>query len=315
MLTLAAFVVAISLLVAVHELGHFGAARACGVKVLRFSIGFGPKLASWTSSRSGTEYALSLLPLGGYVKMLDEREAPVEVDQRHLAFNTQALSRRAVIVASGPLANLLLAVLLYACVYWNGLPQSRPILSTPVSGSMATQAGLRGGELVTNAALEGDELTPVPSFEDLRWWLTRAALQGRDLRLEFTIAAGHQEQYTVLPLSTLLKRQADPAMFRAIGLLAPLSKAVLGEISADGAALEAGLLPGDRVLSVSGAVISDAAQLRELIRQSGRTGRGHCTDLAGRATWRPPEHCRAAQSGCVRRWSDWPRGCSDRCTT
>ncbi|PKO60119.1 MAG: RIP metalloprotease RseP, partial [Betaproteobacteria bacterium HGW-Betaproteobacteria-18] len=118
MLTFIAFIVAISLLIAVHEYGHYRVAVACGVKVLRFSIGFGKPLLRWQSKASGTEFVLALFPLGGFVKMLDEREAPVAPAERHLAFNTQSLGRRTAIVAAGPLANLLLAVLLYSVVNW-----------------------------------------------------------------------------------------------------------------------------------------------------------------------------------------------------
>ncbi|MFZ3219205.1 MAG: site-2 protease family protein, partial [Rhodoferax sp.] len=109
MLTIAAFVFALAILVAVHEWGHYRMARACGVKVLRFSVGLGPRVWGWTSRSSGTEFVLGLLPLGGYVKMLDEREGPVAEAERHVAFNTQPLRSRALIVAAGPLANLLLA--------------------------------------------------------------------------------------------------------------------------------------------------------------------------------------------------------------
>ncbi|MYZ52956.1 site-2 protease family protein, partial [Malikia spinosa] len=136
MLTLLAFVAALALLIAVHEWGHYRMALACGVKVLRFSIGFGPVLLRW-QGRSGTEFTLCLLPLGGYVRMLDEREAEVPAQERHLAFNTQSLRARAAIVAAGPLANLVLAVLLYAAVSWIGQPQARAVLSEPAVGTLA----------------------------------------------------------------------------------------------------------------------------------------------------------------------------------
>lgn len=114
LLTLVAFVVALGLLIAVHEYGHYRVAVACGVKVLRFSVGFGKPLLRWQPKGSPTEFVLSAFPLGGYVRMLDEREAPVPEAERHLAFNTQPLRSRAAIVAAGPIANLLLAVLLYS---------------------------------------------------------------------------------------------------------------------------------------------------------------------------------------------------------
>ena len=116
MLTLIAFALALGLLIAVHEYGHYRMARLCGVKVLRFSIGFGRALARWQPKGSSTEFVLGAFPLGGYVLMLDEREAPVPESERHLAFNTRPLRSRVAIVAAGPLANLLLAVLLYAMV-------------------------------------------------------------------------------------------------------------------------------------------------------------------------------------------------------
>src|SRR3954464_6497219 len=125
MLTLVAFIVALGLLIAVHEYGHYRVAVACGVKVLRFSVGFGKTLFSWKPKKQkhgqDTEFVIGAFPLGGYVKMLDEREAPVAAEERHLAFNTQPLKSRAAIAELGPLANLLLAVLLYARVNWWGV--------------------------------------------------------------------------------------------------------------------------------------------------------------------------------------------------
>src|SRR6185369_7463968 len=127
MLTIVAFIVALGLLIAVHEYGHYRVAVACGVKVLRFSVGFGKPLVTWRKKGSPTEFVLCALPLGGYVRMLDEREAPVDPAERHLAFNTQPLRSRAAIVAAGPAANLLLAVLLYACVNWMGVDVAAPV--------------------------------------------------------------------------------------------------------------------------------------------------------------------------------------------
>ena len=131
MLTVLAFIVALGLLIAIHEYGHYRMAVACGVKVLRFSIGFGPTLMRWQPQGSPTEFVLGAFPLGGYVRMLDEREAPVDAAERHLAFNTQPLRSRALIVAAGPLANLLLAVLLYAVVNWSGVQMAAPVLAGP----------------------------------------------------------------------------------------------------------------------------------------------------------------------------------------
>src|SRR5450759_3214537 len=134
MLTLIAFVLALGVLIAVHEYGHYRMAVACGVKVLRFSIGFGQPLFRWQPKGSATEFVIGAFPLGGYVKMLDEREAPVAGEERHLAFNTQPLRSRFAIVAAGPVANLLLAVLLFAVVNWSGVQHPAAILASPVAG-------------------------------------------------------------------------------------------------------------------------------------------------------------------------------------
>jgi len=147
MLTIVAFLVALGLLIAVHEYGHYRVAVACGVKVLRFSVGFGKPLLRWQPKGSTTEFVLGAFPLGGFVRMLDEREAPVPPEERHLAFNTQPLRSRALIVAAGPVANLLLAVLLYAAVNWMGVQEPMAYLARPVPGSVAESAGLHGGEL------------------------------------------------------------------------------------------------------------------------------------------------------------------------
>ncbi len=269
LLTLVAFAVALGLLIAVHEYGHYRVAVACGVKVLRFSVGFGMPLLRWQPKGSPTEFVLGAFPLGGYVRMLDEREAPVAPEERHLAFNTQPLRSRAAIVAAGPIANLLLAVLLYSIVNWNGVEEPKAVLASPVAGSVAQAAGLRGGELVQRAALGTDELEPVRSFEDLRWLLTRGALEGESVRLDVQPQTGaHRE--LVLDMSKIDSREADAQLFRKIGILGPWTRPVLGEVVPKGAAERAGLQQGDVVLKIGTAEVVDGQQLRELIRQSMR---------------------------------------------
>jgi len=274
--TLVAFLVALGLLIAVHEWGHYRVAVACGVKVLRFSVGFGKTLYRWKPRRQrpgqDTEFVIGAFPLGGYVKMLDEREGPVPPQERHLAFNTQPLRSRAAIVAAGPLANLLLAVLLYAGVNWWGVMEPRAILAAPVAGSLAQDAGLRGGETVTRAGFEGDEPDAVRSFEDLRWLLTRGALDGRDVRLLVEAEGRGQAQEVVLPLSRLQSPDADAQLFRRIGVVAPSTRPVLGELVAGGAAERAGLRKGDLVLRAGDTEIVDGQQLREWIRGQVREG-------------------------------------------
>lgn len=271
MLTIAAFVFAIALLVAVHEWGHFAMARYCGVRVLRFSIGFGPQLTGWVSKRTGTEFVLCALPLGGYVKMLDEREGVVNADLRAFAFNTQALQKRVAIVAAGPLANLLLAVLIYSLVNWIGIDQPEARLSHPVADSVAQKAGFQGGERVLAVAFDNEDSVSVASFEDFRWWLTRAALANRNLAVELRQEDGKLAR-RVLELDTIENRTADSALFRSIGLVSPFSPAQIGDVVAGGAADRAGLKSGDTVVAVDGLRIVDASQLRDLIRASARGG-------------------------------------------
>jgi len=267
MLTLVAFVVALGLLIAVHEYGHYRVAVACGVKVLRFSVGFGRPLLRWQRAGSPTEFVICALPLGGYVRMLDEREGPVDPAERHLAFNAQPLRSRAAIVAAGPAANLLLAVLLYAVLNWSGLQEPKPVLGSPVPGSVAERAGLSGGEWVLGVAVAEGELQPVVSFEALRWQLTQAALSGDDLVLSLAEREDAlPSRRVVLPLSQLDVREADAALFRHIGILAPWSSPEVGEVMVGGAAESAGLRQGDVVQRVDEHRVRDGQHLRGLIR-------------------------------------------------
>ena len=271
MLTVVAFIVALGVLIAVHEYGHYRVAVACGVKVLRFSVGFGKTLYRWQPKRQRagqeTEFVIGAFPLGGYVKMLDEREAPVAAEDRHRAFNTQPLRSRAAIVAAGPIANLLLAVALYTAVNWIGVKEPVATLARPVAASLAEQAGLRGGEHVTRAGFDG-ELDPVDSFEDLRWRMTRAALDGRDLTLEIAGEGGRSARELVLPLSRVGAKDADAQMFRKIGVIAPLTRPEIGDVMAGSAGERAGLRKGDLIQSIGPVAMFDGQQLREAIRAS-----------------------------------------------
>jgi regulator of sigma E protease len=285
MLTVVAFVVALGLLITVHEYGHYRIAVACGVKVLRFSVGFGRPLLRWQPAhqKNGqtTEFVIGAFPLGGYVKMLDEREAPVATEDRHLAFNTRPLRSRAAIVAAGPVANLLLAALLYAAVNWMGVEEPLAVLAKPVAGSVAEQAGLRGGERVQRAGFAGEDAEPVASFEALRWLLTQGALDGRDVIIEVSDSVSSAAtRQVMLPLAALDARVADADLLRKVGLVAPLTRPLIGEVSSGSSAERAGLHKGDLVLQVEGMVIVDGQQLREVIRASVKNG------LAMRSAWR-----------------------------
>ena len=266
LLTVIAFVLALGLLITVHEYGHYRVAVACGVKVLRFSVGFGKPLLRWQPKGSDTEFVLCALPLGGYVRMLDEREAPVEAAERHLAFNTQPLKSRAAIVAAGPMANLLLAIALYSLVNWVGVEEPKATLAGPTTGSLAEAAGIKGGEWVVRASTGDAEPSEMGSFEDLRWRVTQAALSGEDMTLWLAASEGGAGRPVNLPLSTLDVQEANLAFYKRIGIMAPWTAPVLGEIIDGGAAQAAGLMAGDVVLSVDGKAVADGQALRGLIR-------------------------------------------------
>src|SRR5689334_120766 len=193
--TIVAFIVALGVLIVVHEYGHYIIARLCGVKVLRFSVGFGRALATWRLGADRTEWVIAAIPFGGYVKMLDEREgavAPAELDR---AFNRQNVWKRLAIVAAGPLFNFAFAILVYAGLFMYGLPEARPVLAEPPAGTLAAAAGLHGGDTVR--ATDGE---PVATWQDLRWRVVQAALQGHRIRLETTDDKNHLAE-VVLDLS------------------------------------------------------------------------------------------------------------------
>ena len=284
MLTIASFVLALGLLIAIHEYGHYRVAVACGVKVLRFSVGFGKVLYRWQRKGSPTEFVIGAFPIGGYVKMLDEREAPVPESERHLAFNTQPLRSRVAIVAAGPLANLLLAVLLYAIVNWSGVEHAAPILSSPVAGSIAERAGLVGAERIEAVGFDGDELQKIRSFEDVRWILTRGALEGHDVRLKISASGRAGGNEVLLKLGEMEAVDANAELFRTIGIVGPFSTPAIGEVLSGGAAEKAGLRDGDIVRQVGAQKIVDGQQLRQLIRSS------VVKDQAVTAVWKVSRH-------------------------
>jgi regulator of sigma E protease len=184
--TIIAFIVALGVLIVVHEYGHYVVARWCGVKVLRFSVGFGKPLLSRRFSPDGTEWVIAALPLGGYVKMLDEREGPVRTDQVPQAFNRQNVWKRIAVVVAGPLANFLLAIVLYWGLFISGVPDARPIIAQPVAGSLAAQAGLARGD--TLVRINGE---PLEGWQEARWRLLQLAVARAEVKLEVLDRAGH----------------------------------------------------------------------------------------------------------------------------
>jgi regulator of sigma E protease len=272
--TVLAFLVTLAILVVIHEYGHYRVAVACGVKVLRFSVGFGRVLWRRQSGPEATEFVVSVLPLGGYVRMLDEREGPVPPEEQHRAFNRQTLWRRSAIVVAGPAANLLLAVVLFAAAQWVGTEEPRAVLSAPLPASVAEQSGLRSGDWVRAVSRDGSDWTDVRSMNDLRWQITQAVLDGEALQLSTSDARGGGSRTVTLDLPRLGTRDVDATLMRQVGLGAPYSEAVMGEVKSGGPAAQAGLRAGDRVLRVDGQPVADAQGLRERIRGAVRAGEG-----------------------------------------
>ena len=268
--TVLAFLLTLAVLIVVHEYGHYRVAVACGVKVLRFSIGFGRVIWRHQKSPAHTEFVLSALPLGGYVRMLDEREGPVPAEDLGQAFNRKPLRQRAAIVAAGPAANLLLAVLLYASSHWIGVEEPKAVLSAPVAGSLAERAGMRSGDWVQQWRDADGQWLAVRSLNDLRWQMTEHLLDGQPLQLQVSDAAGRGLRQVRLGLDELGVQEMDASVVKRIGLGGAFSEPVLGEVKPAGPAASAGLRSGDRVLKVDGQVISDAQALRDRIRAAVR---------------------------------------------
>ncbi|MEO8122569.1 MAG: RIP metalloprotease RseP [Burkholderiales bacterium] len=273
-----AFLVTIAVLIVVHEYGHYRVAVACGVKVLRFSVGFGRVVWRRQRTPDSTEVVVSALPLGGYVRMLDEREGPVAPEDLHRAFNRQSLARRTAIVSAGPLANLLLAVLLYAAVNWIGVDEVKAVIGSPVSESIAEHAGLRAGDWVQQQSADGESWDDVRSMTDLRWAITQAALHREPLHLRVTDAEGHGLRDVVLHLDRADVGEIDAQLMQRIGISGPFNPPLMGQVNPGGAAARAGLREGDLVLSVDGVSVSDGAKLRAMIRANAVGGRAAVMD-------------------------------------
>lgn len=263
MLTLLAFLVTLGVLITVHEFGHFLTARLCGVKVLQFSIGFGKPLLSRRMGRDGTEFILAALPLGGYVRMLDEREAPVAQADLPRAFNRQRVWKRMLIVLAGPVANFLLAVLLYWALFMSGVTGIKPILGEVTEGSAAARASMKQGELIQTIAD-----VPVRSWQEARWVLLQQSL--KTSHVEVVSLIGNEIHHHRLDLSGLA--QADPAqdVLSHLGLAVyrPPMPARVGEVLDDGAAARDGLLPGDEILAVDGVAIAHWEDFVDIVRNN-----------------------------------------------
>ena len=250
--TLLATVVALGLLVTIHEYGHFWVARRCGVKVLRFSIGFGPALYRW-HDRRGTEFVIAGIPLGGYVKMLDEREAPVPAAELDQAFNRKTVKQRIAIVAAGPIANFLLAIVAFWLIAVIGITTVAPVTGPIEPGSIAARAGLTEGLEILQ--VDG---TRTPTWHDVNLQLIRRLGETGQLQLQAREGQGTPQSFT-LHLNDWLRGADQPDPMAALGLSSwkPAIAPLIDQISPGGAAERAGLHAGDLILSMDGEPVQD----------------------------------------------------------
>ncbi|HUF20490.1 MAG TPA: RIP metalloprotease RseP [Burkholderiales bacterium] len=266
--TVFAFVVALGVLITFHEYGHYAVARLVGVKVLRFSVGFGTPLFSRKLGRDGTEWVVAAFPLGGYVKMLDEREAPVAPEERHRAFNRQPVWSRVAIVVAGPIANFLLAVLLYWILFLHGVPGLRPVIGDPLPSTPAAVSQLASGDLVVSVGG-----TPIPTWQELRWELLDHAIRRSVVTLEVQNERG-EIRFPKLDLSTIRSDEIDADLLSAIGITRydpPLSP-VIGRLVDGSPAQKAGLQQGDTIVAIDGQPVGRWDELVNTVRAApGRT--------------------------------------------
>lgn len=260
---LAAFIVALGVLITVHEFGHFWVARRCGVRVERFSIGFGKALWRRTD-KSGTEYVIALIPLGGYVKMLDERAEPVAPELRHYAFNNKTVGQRAAIIAAGPIANFLFAIFAYWLVFIIGVPGVRPVVGEITPNSIAAQAQIQ----------PGTELKAVDGIETPDWDAVRLQLVSKigDEHTTLSVAqfGSNQRQDKTLDLGhwAFEPDKEDPVSSLGIRPRGPQIESVLSEVQVNSAASKAGLQAGDRIVKVNGQPLTQWMTFVTLVRDN-----------------------------------------------
>ncbi|HHX3889732.1 TPA: sigma E protease regulator RseP [Citrobacter freundii] len=260
---LAAFIVALGVLITVHEFGHFWVARRCGVRVERFSIGFGKALWRRTD-KLGTEYVIALIPLGGYVKMLDERAEPVAPELRHYAFNNKTVGQRAAIIAAGPIANFLFAIFAYWLVFIIGVPGVRPVVGEITPNSIAAQAQIQ----------PGTELKAVDGIETPDWDAVRLQLVAKigDEHTTLSVAqfGSNQRQDKTLDLRqwAFEPDKEDPVSSLGIRPRGPQIEPVLSEVQVNSAASKAGLQAGDRIVKVNGQPLTQWMTFVTLVRDN-----------------------------------------------
>ncbi|HEA26353.1 MAG TPA: RIP metalloprotease RseP [Ectothiorhodospiraceae bacterium] len=273
LLTIINFIVVLSLLIAVHEYGHFWVARRCGVKVIRFSIGFGRALWKHTGKVDGTEYVLAAIPLGGYVKMLDEREGEVDPAEIERAFNRQSLPKRFAIVSAGPIANLLFAVFAYWLMFINGVPGLKPLVGDIEPATPAAVAELQSGDQITSVSG-----TTTPTWQAVIEAILPRAVLGEQVNLQ--LLRGQQTIAKRLDFSGL---NADDVkaenLAKSIGLqpFRPKIRPVIDTVVSGSAAEKAGILSGDEIIAIEGEAIESWQAFVKMIQKS--AGRQLSIDL------------------------------------
>ncbi|WP_409283871.1 sigma E protease regulator RseP [Pseudomonas protegens] len=254
--------VALGVLVTFHEFGHFWVARRCGVKVLRFSVGFGMPLLRW-HDRRGTEFVIAAIPLGGYVKMLDEREGDVAVEELDQSFNRKSVRQRIAIVAAGPIANFLLALVFFWGLAMLGSQQVRPVIGDVEAGSIAAQAGLAAGQEII--AIDGE---PTSGWAAVNLQLVRRLGESGALQVLVREQGTTAESPRQLVLDKWLKGADEPDPIRSLGIRPwrPALPPVLAELDPKGPAQAAGLKSGDRLLALDGQSLNDWQQVVDWVR-------------------------------------------------
>ncbi|WP_024612401.1 MULTISPECIES: sigma E protease regulator RseP [unclassified Pseudoalteromonas] len=259
---LGSFILALGILVTVHEFGHFWVARKMGVKVLRFSIGFGKPLLKW-HDKYKTEYVIAAIPLGGYVKMLDERVDEVPANQRHLSFNAKSVQARIAIVAAGPMANFLFAIFALAVMYMVGVQSVKPVVGSVTEGSRAEQAGIMPSQHIIK--IGDDEIT---TWQDATFALMSSL--GEESVEVIVRDENLQPRVKILNLDGWKLDQQDVPPLSSLGIVPfrPQATLTIAAVTKDSAAEQANLQVNDTILSVNGETISSWQQLVNLITTS-----------------------------------------------
>ena len=264
-----AFIVALGMLVTVHEFGHFWVARRLGIKVLTFSVGFGRALWSRRSGRDETEFVVAMIPLGGYVRMLDESEGAVAAHERHRAFNRQSLSKRVAVVVAGPAFNFLFAIVAYWCMYMVGVDGLRPIVDEVVPGSVASRAGFHSGDEVRS--VRDDD---VGTWQSAVQAIISASLDEEAIGIEVVDVSGRRRERVVDPGALAPDDLTRGRFFERFGLAParPDLPSVIGRVESGGPAQRDGLRAGDRVVRAAGESIDGWSQWVRIVRgHPGRT--------------------------------------------